>query len=55
MIGDNAKADIYGAKKVGVVTSQKIHSNVISGKDENQPDINFNDYSQKLKNIKNIF
>ena len=55
MIGDNAKADIYGAKKMGGVTFQKIHSNVVLGKDENEPDIYFKNYDQLLKNIKKIF
>ena len=51
MVGDNAKADIYGAKKKGAITFQKIHNNVKLGKNECQPDFMFSDYSSFINMI----
>ena len=44
MIGDNPKADIFGAKKLGAVTFQKIHSKVNIGESVFEPDFTFNNY-----------
>ncbi len=54
MVGDNAVADIYGAKQLNSLTFQKIHKRVIIGEDEYQPDFIFNDYENFLKQIKKI-
>ena len=54
MIGDNAEADIFGAKSIGGVTFQKIHNNVEIGKDNYSPDFAFNDFSELLKEIKKL-
>ena len=51
MVGDNAKADIYGAKRKGAITFQKIHSNVKIGINECQPDFIFSDYSSFINKI----
>jgi ribonucleotide monophosphatase NagD (HAD superfamily) len=55
MIGDNPKADIFGAKQLGATTFQKVHNNIKIGKDDSQPDFVFNEYHKFLKEIKNIF
>ncbi len=52
MIGDNPKADIFGAKKLGAVTFQKIHSKVNIGESDFEPDFTFNNYFSFLKEIK---
>ena len=54
MIGDNPEADIYGAKKLGATTFQKIHNRVKIGKGEFQPDYTFSDYSKLLKKIRDF-
>tara|TARA_Y100000589_G_scaffold328280_1_gene372044 strand:+ start:5441 stop:6181 length:741 start_codon:yes stop_codon:yes gene_type:complete len=54
MIGDNPIADIYGAKRIGGITFQKIHSKVDIGKDCYEPDFVFGDFSEFLKEIKKI-
>ena len=54
MIGDNPKADIYGAKRIGGITFQKIHNKVEIGKGFYAPDFVFNDFSELLKIIKKI-
>ena len=51
MIGDSAENDIYGAKKnFNMTTLQKIHSGVIIGEGELEPDVSFNNYSE-LNNL----
>lgn len=55
MIGDNPKADIFGANKLGATTFQKIHNNVKVGENEFKPDYVFNDYFDFLRKIKIIF
>ena len=51
MIGDSAENDIYGAKKNFNMTAlQKIHSGVIIGEGELEPDVSFNNYSE-LNNL----
>ena len=52
MVGDNPKADIFGAKQLNSVTFQKIHSNLKIGVNENQPDFIFNNYFSFLKEVK---
>lgn len=52
MVGDNPKADIYGAKRIGGVTFQKIHNRVEMGKDFCTPDFAFGDFNELLKEIK---
>ena len=54
MIGDNPKADIYGAKRIGGITFQKIHNKVEIGKGFYAPDFVFKDFSELLKIIKKI-
>ena len=54
MVGDDPYADIFGAKRVGAVTFQKIHNNVKLGENECLPDFSFNKYSQFLQEIKLI-
>ena len=54
MVGDNAKADIFGAKSLGGVTFQKIHKNVEIGKDSCSPDFVFSDFYDFKKIIKTI-
>ena len=54
MIGDNPKADIFGAKQLGASTFQKIHNKVQIGRGEFQPDYTFSEYSNLLSTIKDI-
>ena len=54
MIGDNPKADIFGAKQLGASTFQKIHNKVQIGRGEFQPDYTFSEYSNFLSTIKDI-
>ena len=51
MIGDNPKADIIGAKKLGAITFQKIHSKVNIGKSIFEPDYTFKNYFSFLREI----
>lgn len=47
MIGDNSKNDIHGAReKVNAVTLQKIHSGVLLGHGDAEPDAFFNKFSE---------
>ena len=55
MIGDNPKADIFGAKQLKATTFQKIHNKVKIGENKYTPDYIFDDYSSLLKFIKNLF
>ncbi len=55
MIGDNPKADIFGAKRLGAVTFQKIHSKVEIGESISEPDYIFHDYFLLLRKVKGIF
>ncbi len=52
MIGDNPKADIFGAKELGAVTFQKIHSKVKVGDSIFEPDYTFRDYFSFLSEVK---
>ena len=52
MIGDNPKADIIGAKKLGAITFQKIHSKVNIGESTFEPDYTFRNYFSFLREIK---
>ena len=54
MIGDNPRADIFGAKQLNATTFQKVHNKVKIGKGEFQPDYTFNDYSKLLMTIKDL-
>ena len=44
MIGDSALADMAGAGSFGIIKVQKIHQNVVQGKDSSKPDIIFKEY-----------
>ena len=52
MIGDNPKADIIGAKELGAITFQKIHSKVNIGESTFEPDYTFRNYFSFLKKVK---
>ena len=54
MIGDNPKADIIGAKELGAITFQKIHSKVKIGESIFAPDYAFRDYFSFLNEVKNF-
>ena len=54
MVGDDPKSDIFGAKRLGGVTFQKIHYKVKLGENECLPDYTFKKYSQFLEGIKSI-
>ncbi|EKO3943260.1 HAD family hydrolase [Vibrio fluvialis] len=55
MIGDNPVNDIRGAReKISAVTLQKIHPGTPVGRDENQPDLSFNNYQDLRKLIENL-
>jgi putative hydrolase of the HAD superfamily len=46
-IGDNAVADMLGAKKaIGAVTFQKLHDGVVRATGDATPDVTFDDYSE---------
>ena len=55
MIGDNPKADIYGAKQLGATTFQKVHNFVKVGELECKPDYIIREYPYFLNNIKDLF
>ena len=55
MIGDNPKADIFGAKQLKATTFQKIHNKVKIGQNKYSPDYIFYDYSSFLKLLKDFF
>ena len=55
MIGDNLKADIYGAKQLGASTFQKVHSFVKTGNSIIKPDYIIKDYFVFLKYIRSLF
>lgn len=44
MIGDSAKADIMGAKKLNMITLQKLHLGVEEATNDNLPDCFFNSF-----------
>ncbi len=46
MIGDNAAHDIEGARRMGMVTLQKVHPGVEVGEGERRADVVFSDFSQ---------
>ena len=48
MIGDDSKSDIFGAKQLGAITFQKIHSKVKVGTGENTPNFSFRSYSDLI-------
>ena len=48
MVGDDSKSDIYGAKQLGAITFQKIHSKVKVGTGENTPNYSFRSYSDLI-------
>ena len=52
MIGDNPKADIFGAKQLDALTFQKIHSKCKIGKASHSPDYVFREYFSFLEKIK---
>ena len=54
MIGDDAKADIKGAKDVGAKTFQKLHNGVNLGENELQPDFSFKSYWDFLRFLKSL-
>lgn len=52
MIGDNPRADIFGAKQLNAVTFQKVHSMVKIGHGDEAPDYFFSEYFLFLDRIK---
>ena len=55
MIGDNPKADIYGANQLGATTFQKVHNFVKIGDCECKPDYIIHEYPNFLKSVRNLF
>lgn len=48
MVGDDPNSDIFGAKQLGAVTFQKVHSKVKVGTGENTPNFSFSSYSDLI-------
>lgn len=48
MVGDDPKSDIFGAKQLGAVTFQKLHSRVKVGTGENTPNFSFRSYAELI-------
>jgi len=54
MIGDNPRADIFGSKKLGATTFQKIHKGIKVGQGEESPDFIFSNYNDLLILIQSL-
>ena len=54
MIGDNAYADIKGAKASGALAIQKVHRDIDIGKGEEKPNIILYSFNDLLKHISSI-